>query len=323
MESEARYALVGAGLLILLLLLGGALYWLRGGEGPEVRRYVVYFQNQSLEGLQLNSPVRMQGIKVGKVADYIILPNQAKTVRVLLEVDARTPVLEGVQAVVARNLVTGLAAVSLNNPGDGGAPLRAVPAGEKYPVIAEGEPDMARFARTVEGLGQSGQESLERLNRLLSDENQQAISTSLGEFAGLAGELRRDVGTLAPELAATLEASRRAAQKLEVLGDELGPVVREGGQAVQRAAQRLDSLAGEAEATLKTTRASLGSLDAGLRDLRMDLRLSADLGLQEIQHTAQAVRAAGESLQTTSRDFADPGRILFGPNKGELGPGER
>lgn len=323
MESDARYALVGAGLLILLLLLGGALYWLRGGSGPEVQRYVVYFQNQSLDGLQLNSPVRMQGIKVGKVTDYVILPNQARTVRVLIEVDARTPVLEGVQAVVARNLVTGLAAVSLNNPGDGGAPLRTVPTGERYPVIAEGEADMARLARTVEGLGQSGQEALDRINRLLSDGNQRAIASSLHEFAGMAEELRRDVGTLTPELVATLQASRHAAHKLEVLGEELLPVVRAGGAVVQHAGQRLDSLAGEAEAALRAARATLGSLDAGLRGLRMDLRLSADLGLQEIQHTAQAMRAASESLQTTSRDFADPGRILFGPNRGELGPGER
>jgi hypothetical protein len=62
MESDARYAWVGAGLLGLALVLAGGLYWLMGGaDDTLMRRYLVYFQHQSLEGLQINSAVRMQG----------------------------------------------------------------------------------------------------------------------------------------------------------------------------------------------------------------------------------------------------------------------
>jgi phospholipid/cholesterol/gamma-HCH transport system substrate-binding protein len=289
----------------------------------EVTRYLVYFQNQSLEGLQINSDVRMQGIKVGKVVDYVILPNQAKTVRVILEVDARTPILEGVEAVVSRNLVTGLAAVDLNNVWKGGEPITAIPKGEQYLVIEEGVPDMARFTKNLEGLGNASQEALGRINRLLSDDNQRAFAATLNNVAGLTGEVRRDIGELKPELAATLGAARGAAARLDAVSQELAPVIRESGQLVRQAGQRLGRLSDETEATLQTTRSSLKNLDAGLDEMRVRLRVSADLGLQEIQGTAQALRMAGESLQTTSRDFADPGRLLFGPNKGELGPGEQ
>jgi phospholipid/cholesterol/gamma-HCH transport system substrate-binding protein len=322
MESDARYAWVGGIILALMALLAGTIYWLQGRDGMEVTRYLVYFQNQSLEGLQINSDVRMQGIKVGKVVDYVILPNQAKTVRVLLEVDARTPILEGVEAVVARNLVTGLAAVDLNNLWKGGTPLTTIPKGEQYLVIEEGVPEMARFTKNLEGLGVATQEALTRFNKLLSDENQRAMAVTLSNIAGLSDEARRDFGQLGPELAATLAATRQAATRLDTVGQEVGPVLRETGQLVQRAGQRLDTLAGETETTLRMTRDTLKNLDAGLRDTQVQLRLSADLGLQELQGTAQTLRAAGESLQATSRDFADPGRILFGPNKGELGPGE-
>ncbi len=322
MESEARYAWVGGILLALIALAAGSLYWLQGRGGQEMTRYVVYFQNQSLEGLQINSDVRMQGIKVGKVVDYVILPNQAKTVRVLLAVDARTPVLQGVEAVVARNLVTGLAAVDLNNVWKGGTPLTTIPKGEQYIVIEEGVPQMARVAENLQELGVASREALGRFNRLLSDENQRALSTTLRHVAGLAGETREALARLGPDMAATLSATRQAAQRLETAGKEAGPVLRESGQAVQRAGQRLDTLAGEAEATLQATRATLKGLDAGLRDVQLRLRLSADLGLQEIQATAQSLRATSESVQATSRDFADPSRLLFGPNRGELGPGE-
>jgi len=322
MESDARYAWVGGVVLGLALLMAGAIWWLQGNDGKEVTRYLVYFRNQSLEGLQINSDVRMQGIKVGKVVDYVILPSQAKTVRVLLGVDARTPILEGVEAVVTRNLVTGLAAVDLNNVWKGGTPLATIPKGEEYLVIEEGVPEMARFTKSIEGLGIASQEAMGRFNKLLSDENQRALSATLNNIAGLTGDARRDFVQIAPELTATLIAARHAATRLDRIGEELTPVVHETSHLVQHAGQRLDSLAGEVESTLKATRNTLTNLDAGIRDTQVQLRLSADLGMQELQSSAQSLRMAGDSLHTTSRDFTDPGRLLFGPNKGELGPGE-
>jgi phospholipid/cholesterol/gamma-HCH transport system substrate-binding protein len=326
MESDARYAWVGLAVVTLIVLLAGGFYWLKGGNKPEVNRYTVYFRNQSLEGLQLNSDVRMQGIKVGKVADYTILPGQAKTVRVLLEVDARAPVWEGAEAVVSRNLVTGLAAIDLDNVWKGGAAIGPPPNGEPYPVIDEGVPQMARISSTLEGLGKAGGEAVMRVNKLLSDQNQKAFSAILGNVAGVTGELRQ----LSPELTATLSATRQAALRLDQAGAELTPVLRDssrllrdGGQVVQQAGQRLDKLAADAESTLSSTRGTMQALDASLRDMRTQLRLSVDLGLQEIQTTAQAMRGASEALQTTSREFADPGRLLYGPHQAEMGPGEQ
>ena len=117
MESEARYVRVGLATLILAALLAGGLFWLAGRTGERAQnRYTVYFSDQSLEGLQINSDVRMQGVKVGKVVDYAIQPGQAHQVRVLIQVDARTPVLQGVRAVISRQLVTGLASIDLETP---------------------------------------------------------------------------------------------------------------------------------------------------------------------------------------------------------------
>lgn len=326
MESDARYAWVGLAVVTLALAMAAGFYWLKGGNKAEVNRFTVYFQNQSLEGLQLNSDVRMQGIKVGKVADYTILPGQAKTVRVILEVDARAPVWEGVEAVVTRNLVTGLAAIDLDNVWKGGAAIGPPPKGEPYPVIDEGVPQMARISNTLEGLGKAGGEAVKRVNQLLSDGNQKAFSAILVNVAGVTGELRQ----IGPELHATLGAARQAAARLDAVGAELTPVLqdssrflRDGSRLAQQAGQRLDKLSGEAETTLTAARNTMHTMDASLREMQTQLRLSVDLGMQEIQMTAQALRTSSDALQTTSREFSDPGRILYGPNKGELGPGEQ
>jgi phospholipid/cholesterol/gamma-HCH transport system substrate-binding protein len=323
MESDARYAWVGLAVVTLMVAIAAGFYWLRGGNEQEVSRFTVYFQNQSLEGLQLNSNVRMQGIKVGKVVDYTIQPDKAGTVRVILEVDARTPVWEGAEAVVTRNLVTGLAVVDLDNVWKGGAAIGPPPKGEPYPVIDEGVPQMARISSTLEGLGKTGSEAVLRVNKLLSDENQKAFSAILGNVAGVTGDLRKLNKELGPELHATLGAARQAAVRLESVAAELKPVLRDGGQLAQQAGKRLDKLALDAETTLNATRKTLNSMDTSLRDMQAQLRLSVDLGMQEIQTTAQALRMSSEAVQTTSREFSDPGRILFGPHKSELGPGEQ
>jgi phospholipid/cholesterol/gamma-HCH transport system substrate-binding protein len=320
MESDARYAWVGAALLVLIAVLAGGLYWLNNSDsGYETQRYVIYFREQSLEGLQINSDVRMQGIKVGKVIDYIILPSQAKTVRVLIEVDARTPVLEGVEAVVTRNLVTGLAAVDLENVWKGGAPLTEVHEGEDYVVIEEGVPQITRFTRSLEELGIASQEAVGRFNTLLSDANQREVAGMLRELAALSTELR----ALPPELVGTLSAARRAAESVEAVGAELVPLARAGSTLARRAGDDLERLRAESEATLRATRATLQALDSELRDTSLRLRLTADLGLLELQTTARALRTAGETVQLSSRALAEPNRALFGPHIDELGPGER
>jgi phospholipid/cholesterol/gamma-HCH transport system substrate-binding protein len=320
MESDARYAWVGAGLLLLLAMLAGGLYWLTGGADKAImKRYLVYFQRQSLEGLQINSAVRMQGVNVGEVVDYAIMPGEAKRVRVTLKIDARTPLLDGVEAVVTRNLVTGLAAVDLDNRVEGGKPLEMVPAGESYPVIKEGVPQLAKVASTLEGLGESSQSTLDRLNALLSERNQRAIAATLLNLEAVTGQLRETLPHLnasLPQLNAALTSAKQAAERIDALALDTSHAVRDS-QA------RFGKVAAEAESTLITSRDTLKSVDGDVRKMSTQLRRSADLAMQEVQATAQSLRLAGDALQNAGRSLADPGRVLYGPSKAELGPGEK
>jgi len=300
MESEAHYVRVGTAVLVLVGLLALGLYWLTGGlDRSAGQRYAVHFSKQSLEGLQINSDVRMQGIKVGKVIDYAILPGEMRTVRVVLEVDARTPLRDGVTAVVNRHLVTGLASIDLEN-GPPGAGLLPQPSGD-VPRIAEGVPQLTRVADTLEELGQLGRDTLIRLNAVLSDSNQAELSASLGHLGAASAELRE-----------TLVSTRRAADNLSELG-----------AAAQTRLGRLDRLGDEASATLTAARGSLAGLDHELRALSLQLRQTTDLGLQELQTSAASLRQTSERWQEAGRVLADPARVLYGTHPNELGPGER
>lgn len=312
MESEARYARIGAATLALLALLVVGLYWLgRGGEEQAGKRFVVYFQKQSLEGLQINSDVRMQGIKVGKVVDYAIMPDRVGTVRVVLKIDHRTPVYEGAQAIVARHLVTGLAAIDIENPAQGGVPLMRVTEGEKHPVIAEGVPQLTKVADTLETLGAAGQEALDRFNQLMSDRNLQSVSATLAHLDAMTGELSQTM----PVLRETVASTGRAAAQIEGLGGEARVSLKMAGELLGQAVR-------ETSETLAAARVTLDKADRELTGLSSQVKLTADLASQEIQSTAQSLRMAGDALQDTGRALSNPSRVLYGPSEASLGPGE-
>ena len=312
MESEARYAWVGGTLIVLFLALAAGIYWLSGAsDNLPSTRYTVYFKKQSLEGLQIGSEVRMRGIKVGRVADYRILPDAARGVRVLLEVDARIPVLEGALAVVNRKLVTGIAGVDLINNASGGAPLSRLQPGEPYPVIAEGVPEIIRMTGVLEELGNTGSEVLQRVNRLLSDDNQRAIAGTLANTRALTGHLAE----AAPALRETLEQSRHAAARLEQVGVAAEATLNTAGR-------QIDSLAAQSRDTLQAARDTLEQTRTEIGALSLNLRLTADLASQDLQATSKVLRDSGRAMQQSARALAEPERILYGPPQGSLGPGE-
>ena len=71
MEPEARYTTIGAVLLALIVSTIVGFVWLKSsGRAADFRFYTVYFERQSLEGLQIGGDVNMRGVKVGRVEEY-------------------------------------------------------------------------------------------------------------------------------------------------------------------------------------------------------------------------------------------------------------
>ena len=127
MEPEAKYTLVGTVVLLLIALIAGVVVWLRStGEQIDDRSYKLYFERQSLEGLQPRSEVRMKGIRIGSVTGFRISTWRPGAVEVLVRVDGSAPVRQSTRAVVERHLVTGIASMLLINLTEDSPPLTEV-----------------------------------------------------------------------------------------------------------------------------------------------------------------------------------------------------
>src|SRR5690606_42007601 len=69
----------------------------------------------SVRGLTKGSQVRYKGLKVGRVQDVRIAPDNPYKVEVTLEVEQTTPILSNTRASVQMQGVTGLSYIALNH----------------------------------------------------------------------------------------------------------------------------------------------------------------------------------------------------------------
>ncbi len=312
MEAQARYILVGTVIILLSAALVVFVLWLnRTGLQRDTDPYLIFFREQSLDGLQVNSDVKMRGIKVGFVVNFAIVPEDVTTVRVLVRLDEGTPVRTSTEATIVRNLVTGLAQIHLVNTDANTPPLTEAPKGVPHPVIGEARTG-DQFTDALGRFAQEGVATLERVQLILTDDNIARLRGTLANLENLTLKLEQQTG----KVAQTLTAVTRAADDFRALTATL-----------DRTATRIDgnfaALSEETRKTLVTSRAALEALRGDLNAMASSIERLSGSGDQELRGTARELRAAADSLARTARRLEDPAAALFGPHPGELGPGER
>ena len=312
MEPEAKYTLVGTAVLVLAALIVGAVLWLRStGDERDDRFYKIYFVNQSLEGMQIRSDVKMRGIRVGAVTGFRISARRPGAVEVVIRVDADAPVRHSTRAVVERHLLTGIASIRLLNLDETSPPLTETPAGEAYPLIAEGASQLEQFSQSVTQLAQHADETMQRINTTLSAENQRVLTEVLKNLQRLSFHAEQSLAGVER----TLEAVGGAAEEVRAAG-------RSVGEDAHQVALRYDKLGEESTVAVREAAASIRQMSADVARVsqRRDALLAT--GDVELRVTAQELRATADSLGAVARRLGDPRSILYGPPEGSLGPGE-
>ena len=313
MEPEARYTTVGATLLALVLAVVLAMVWLaRTGARADFRYYTIYFERQSLEGLQIGGDVNIRGIKVGRVEQYSISRDNINRVQVTIRIDRNSPVSTNTVAVVERNLLTGIARINLVTPGTPGPELAAVQPDEEYPVIAEGQSDIEQLAGAMNRLAITGASALTNMEQLLNKENRDAFGATLANLRTLSAALSQRVGKL-----------DEVADALSKTATEFSKASREIADAVERASASTQPVAKQADIALRDLSRAAQALEHAAALLSGKFDQATDTGVLEIRATAQELRASAEILSRAADRLQDPRAVIFGPSPAQLGPGER
>lgn len=327
MEAEARYTFVGASVLVLVAALVAAVVWLAGvGGRGNYERYAIHFEKQALDGLEIGADVRLRGIKVGRVEDYALWGTTSNRVRVAVRIDRRAPVRTNTVAVVTRNFVTGIAAITLVNPDPQGFELEVVPDGEIYPVITEGRSDLDEIAGRVNKVGEMASVALTNINELLDAENRAAMLDTVRNLRDLSAGLKARLGALDTTLARVGAAATQVgtgAAELGRAGTRIATVTERGGE-------RLDGTLAEAERALVEARKALQQVAQSSAAIQQQTVATArrleDTAANADDQLGAAMTELRVSVEAATRvldRLREPRSALFGPNKSQLGPGEK
>lgn len=323
MPSQRTKFIVGlflsGGTAIILI----AVIWLGTSRYLEKGQYYVTYFNESVQGLDKDSPVKYRGVAIGRVVKITVAPD-SKLIKVVLKIESGLPLGSNVVAQLKVVGITGAMFVELDQKKEGEpdrSPKLTFPS--EYPIVASQPSDIGEIIRNVDevlnklkaldlegisdrvkstldkmeltmadanvkGLSRKAESSLEALNRILDNEKWGKILDSV-EMAA------RSANDLISNASVTVSTADRLLGRVEgITADSQGKVesaLDEFGQAMVNLNRILDkgaTLAGETDATLSHLRQHLLVI------------------LQNLERTS-------ENLNRLSEIVADqPSQILFG-----------
>lgn len=308
MNAKTSYILVGLFVLGLSLAFIAGILWLgSGGPGKHYKTYVVY-TTESVSGLSRDGAVKYRGVDVGRVRDIGLDPNNLERVRLLLEIEAGTPIRQDTVATLEVRGLTGLAYVNLAG-GSKSAPPLVAREGEPYPEIQSRPSIWGRLDQNIGALLENLVEASRQLKVWLSDENRDLLVRTLSHLETLSDTLAKrsdSIDTSLQDLAATLHNTRNASADLPALVTEL-----------QRGAKAFEAMARQLDQTGVTVREVVQARDRDLQRFTADALPEAAVMISELRQTAANLRRLSEQLQR------DPGVLLRGASPPPPGPGEQ
>ncbi len=222
------------------------------GTGASTTLYEIYFTG-SVSGLDRGSPVRYLGVDVGRVRRLSIDPEDASRVAVEVEIDESAPISSATRASLGLQGVTGLLFINLKEASDMDRtqPLKQ---GVRYPVIESVASDLDVFIESLPELMSKANELLERVSRVLSDENLAGLAETITSLRAATADLPQtsaNVAKLVDQMNATVLEIHGAAQSLRGISEDARPEVR---AALERLSATANNLA-EASHAWTTSRA--------------------------------------------------------------------
>ena len=311
MENKSHALAAGAFVLLMLALLVALALWLSRDTGAQ--RVYELSSAQAVTGLQPQAAVRFKGVNVGKVTAIGFDPLQSGNVLIRIAVDPQAPITESTFASLGFQGITGLAFIQLD---DSGASKVALRFDVEPPARIPMRPGLlAELSdRGLRILGQL-EETTERVNTLLGDENQKAVIGAIDNIGQAARSLQqfsqqtgKAIGPLAKEASATLKTMQATSDRVGDSADE----ARVSARAFRTVTERMNEPGG----TLDQLSQGVGTLGASAQTLNTVTLPHLNRALGD---TASMTRQVGRAAANVSDN---PQALFLGNSPVAPGPGE-
>ena len=181
---------VACGICIALM----AIIWLGMSRFLQKGNYYLTFFDESVQGLDIDAPVKYRGVSIGRVAKIGVAPD-SQLIQVLLKIESGQGLERDIVAQLRLVGITGSVFIELDRKAKGEpdrSPARSFPS--EYPVVASKPSDISELLRGIddvlyqissldlEGISGRLKLSLDNLSRMIADTNVKAISDDIQSF---------------------------------------------------------------------------------------------------------------------------------------------
>ncbi len=300
MERNANYALVGVASTLLLIGLIVFSVWLAAFKfGQTYDHYDIVFKGP-VSGLSQGGEVRFNGIKVGEVARISLDTIDPTLVIARAKVVSDVPIRVDSYATLEPQGITGLNYVQITAGTPSLQLLKDIAPRKGVPRIRS-EP--STLSDLLDGGGNvlaRADEALDRINRVLSDENIVRLSATLDDIQAVTAELR-DRKSIIADAERAIASVNEAAQQIDELAKSSNALVSGDGRRsmtkLADAARDLSTMMGKLESPMgdfATT--GLPQITSTIARLQQSLD-NFDRVLDEVQQNPQGLLARPPALE--------------------------
>lgn len=300
MERDAHYAAVGIATVALMLALAVFSIWLaRLQFNKDYDVYDIVFYGP-VRGLSEGGEVHFNGIRVGEVTDLNLDPKKGDQVIARVRLNGTTPVRVNSRAQLEPQGITGLNYIQIT-AGEGSALLKSQYPENVIPVIQSQPSPIAELLSGSGTVLAQTVDALNRINRVMSDDNIRSFSTSLKNVESLSNELEARKGML-EQLEQALTKANEAVAEYQALGADARRLINTDGR---EAIANINAATADARQAIASVNRSVGTLEQPLGNF-------AETSLPQLNETIRDLNDATQSLQSLIDDVRSSPRDFIG-----------
>lgn len=297
MRNRAQKIRLGVFLFISLVILLSVIGFLTAREYFEKEDiYYVSYEDISVSGLEVGSPVKYMGIKVGTIQDITIDPDNVSKIIVELALKPDTPIKEDAHADITSIGITGLKAIEISGGTNEAEPLGPgsyIPAGSSITQEITGKAEI---------IAQKAEKVLNNLQLFTQPDNLDKITGMVDKITMLA------------------EQTNQTVIKIDTIVEENRADIRESIAPMKEVSQRLEESSKLLETTMKTIYLKVESdtidqIMTNFRDVSMKLKETNIKSLIEniaiiADQTQKLLIRVDNDLDRSSQDFSESLHLL-------------
>ena len=311
MENKSHALAAGTFVVLLMALVIALSVWLT----RDTRDLQIYELSSpdAVTGLQPQASVRYKGVNIGKVTAISLDPQKIGNVLIEVAIDGQAPITESTFATLGFQGVTGLSFVQLDDKGESKVEL---PRGGTPPARIPMRPNLlTKLSDQGEDLLAELVSGSNRVNTLLSDENQKSLMRAIDNMSQAAAGLQQLTATTNKALPQFLEEGRATLKVIQDTSDRVG----DSADEAKRSA-----------ASFKQTTERMNAKDGTLDQLARGVETLAVTGQtlnaaslprlnRAVDDTARAARQVSRAVNSVNDN---PQSLIFGNGPIAPGPGE-